>query len=197
VAFFPYQSAGAHLAALSVIHLLTTHPTFPHLSGVAFNFGVFDLSLLPQATHFKVPLVLDIHHMKAFIDAFLPGRTGLERRDPSISPLYVDLAKFRGRLPPAIFTVRPNPSVISKHLVVDNHSGSVMLTSILSTTKCGTQDMLLDDTVFMSCKWQMAGGRVVTKVYPGASHGFILFEGKCQKDAFADIKAFLNHCMGS
>jgi acetyl esterase/lipase len=110
--FFLSQSAGAHLAALSVIHLLSTHPSSPHLAGVVFNFGAFDLSLLPQATHFRVPLVLDIQHLEAFMDAFLPSKTRTGRRDPSVSPLYMDLAQFRGRLPPALFTVRSTPSVL-------------------------------------------------------------------------------------
>jgi acetyl esterase/lipase len=39
----------------------------------------------------------------------------------------------------------------------------------------GTADMLLDDTVFMSAKYQIAGGETVTKIYPGAPHGFYSF----------------------
>ena len=36
-------------------------------------------------------------------------------------------------------------------------------------------DMLVDDTAFMSVKWQMAGGEAVVKFYPGAPHGFVSF----------------------
>jgi len=39
----------------------------------------------------------------------------------------------------------------------------------------GTKDFLLDDTIFMSAKWQMAGGEAVVKIFPGATRGFIAF----------------------
>lgn len=42
---------------------------------------------------------------------------------------------------------------------------------------CGTNDPLLDDSVFMVAKWQMAGGDATLKVYEGAPHGFIAFPG--------------------
>lgn len=38
---------------------------------------------------------------------------------------------------------------------------------------CGSEDPLLDDTVFMGAKWQMWGNEAVVKVYNGAPHGFI------------------------
>ncbi len=41
---------------------------------------------------------------------------------------------------------------------------------------CGTEDCLLEDTVMMAVRWQMAGAEAVTKLFPGAAHGFIAFE---------------------
>lgn len=38
---------------------------------------------------------------------------------------------------------------------------------------CGSEDPLLDDTVFMGAKWQMWGNEAVVKIYNGAPHGFI------------------------
>lgn len=40
---------------------------------------------------------------------------------------------------------------------------------------CGTEDALLDDTLFMSTKWTAAGGEAVVKILPGAPHGFLAF----------------------
>lgn len=37
-----------------------------------------------------------------YIDAYLPGKTEAQRRDPTISPLYKDLRNLK--LPPALFT---------------------------------------------------------------------------------------------
>lgn len=39
-----------------------------------------------------------------FTDAFLPGTTAAQKKDPKISPFYEDLEAFRGRLPKALFT---------------------------------------------------------------------------------------------
>ena len=33
----------------------------------------------------------------------------------------------------------------------------------------------MDDTMFMSTKWVMAGGEAVVKIVPGAPHGYIMF----------------------
>ena len=40
---------------------------------------------------------------------------------------------------------------------------------------CGTEDCLLEDTVMMAVRWQMAGAEAVVKLFPGAAHGFIAF----------------------
>lgn len=42
--------------------------------------------------------------MRRFVDAFLPGMTDEQKKDPLISPYYENLEKFRGRLPSALFT---------------------------------------------------------------------------------------------
>lgn len=39
---------------------------------------------------------------------------------------------------------------------------------------CGTADLLLDATVTMATKLLMFGGEAVVKIFPGATHGFIL-----------------------
>ncbi|KAF2112002.1 Alpha/Beta hydrolase protein [Lophiotrema nucula] len=40
---------------------------------------------------------------------------------------------------------------------------------------CGSEDPLLDDTMFMGTKWQMYGNEAVVKIYNGAPHGFIMY----------------------
>ena len=41
----------------------------------------------------------------------------------------------------------------------------------------GTEDGLIDDTVLMSVKWQLAGGEAIVKFVAGACHGFMTFDG--------------------
>lgn len=56
----------------------------------------------------------------------------------------------------------------------------------------GTNDALLDDSLFMHARWRAAGNRAELAVYPGAVHGFIAFPSG---QAFASIErqtTFLN-----
>jgi acetyl esterase/lipase len=40
---------------------------------------------------------------------------------------------------------------------------------------CGSEDPLLDDTLFMGAKWAAWGNESIVKVYNGSPHGFIMF----------------------
>jgi len=64
---------------------------------------------------------------------------------------------------------------------------------------CGSDDALIEDSVFMSAKWMMAGGEACLKVYPGAPHAFILFEPEVSEaaaEAREDIREFLTAKVG-
>jgi acetyl esterase/lipase len=74
------------------------------LSGLLLHFGCYDMTLLPTARNFSKSLILDREIIDRFQDAFLPGMNLAQRKDPSVSPYYEDLEKFRGRLPSALFT---------------------------------------------------------------------------------------------
>lgn len=95
------QSAGGHLSLLTVYHLLKAKPSF-RFAGIVLHYGAYDLSFLPAARNFSKPLILDMTVMQHFCDAFLPGTTPDQRKDPAISPLYQDLTGMN--LPPALFT---------------------------------------------------------------------------------------------
>lgn len=154
------ESAGAHLSMLAMLHLLqhkeSRYNSF-NFSGQILHFGAYDLTNLPQTYNFNPPevLVLDRDLMNHYFDAFLPGKSLVEKKHPSISPLYADLASLRGRLAPALFT-------------------------------CGTSDCLLDDTIFMSAKYQMAGAETEVLIVPGGCHGYCMFP-QDTKGAQADI----------
>jgi acetyl esterase/lipase len=147
LSFIGGESAGAHLAMLTTLHLLK-HPDNKYnefkFLGLLLHFGCYDLTLTPQALNFKKrhPLILELDIIREFLKAFAPGKSMDELKHPSISPLYADLTNLT--LPAALFT-------------------------------CGTEDSLLDDTVFMSTKWMACGGEVVVKILPGAPHAYIGF----------------------
>lgn len=99
--------------------------------------------------------------LRCTTEAFLPGATLEQLRNPDISPFYADL-KSLAPLPPALFI-------------------------------CGTEDILIDESVFFSAKWMMVNSKTVLRIFPGALHGFIDFEGMpFMKEGWDTITAFLD-----
>lgn len=156
------ESAGSTLSASTVLHLLEHRPDFA-LSGVVLIYGLYDWSLSPSALTWTTPIVLTTESIKHYGDAYLSSRTPEQRRDPAISPIYHPILQIPGS----------NFGETKKE---------VKLPPALFL--CGTQDAVLDDTVLMSFRWQIAGGEAQVKFVEGAPHGFLLFgAAKCEMTA--------------
>jgi acetyl esterase/lipase len=96
------DSAGGHLAALTLLRLRDRHGITEPFVGANLVFGAFDLSMTPSQLRWgDRNLVLSTPIMAWFYDCFLPDVNVADRRDPEISPLYADLTG----MPPALFTV--------------------------------------------------------------------------------------------
>jgi acetyl esterase len=131
------ESAGAHLAAVTLLRLRDRHRALDHVRGANLVFGVFDLAPSPSKVGVNSgPDILDPRTMGSATDWYLPGMSADEMRDPDISPVYADL---RG-MPPALFTA-------------------------------GTADHLVDDTIMMAARWELAGNRTELLLYPDGPHG--------------------------
>ncbi|MBL8544781.1 MAG: alpha/beta hydrolase [Hyphomonadaceae bacterium] len=106
------ESAGAHLAALTMLRLRDKHGRMPfHCAN--FVFGVFDLGMTPSARQFgNERLVLRTLDIEKFGDAFLPGKSAEEKRAPALSPLYADLKGFC----PALFTIGTRDALLDDSL---------------------------------------------------------------------------------
>lgn len=107
------ESAGAHLSALTILR------TRDALGGCPFHaanlvFGVYDAGLTPSARAFgnDERLILRTIDIEKFSEAFLPGLSVEQKRDPAISPLYADL---RG-LCPALFTIGTKDALLDDSL---------------------------------------------------------------------------------
>jgi acetyl esterase/lipase len=59
----------------------------------------------------------------------------------------------------------------------------------------GTNDALLDDSLFMHARWRAAGNVAELAIYPGAVHGFIAFPAAQTFAAIARQTAFLNRVL--
>ncbi|GJC78501.1 esterase [Colletotrichum liriopes] len=156
LAFIGGESAGGHLSMQTALHLLSHEKeeikSFQLPGGLLLLFGCYDLGSTPSQIHHRLAMNSGNDTAKELELAHLyrPDVAGDAWKDPRISPLYVDLEAYR------------------------NADGwSTRLPPALFIV--GTKDFLLDDTIFMSAKWQMAGGQAVVKIFPGATHGFIAF----------------------
>lgn len=98
--FIGGESAGAHLAACSLLRLRDERADFACLKGAVLFYGPYDLSGTPSVRNApRDTLVLDGPAMIPGIARLLPDRDEAGRRQPDVSPLYADLS----RLPPALF----------------------------------------------------------------------------------------------
>jgi acetyl esterase/lipase len=156
------ESAGGHIAAVTVLRLRDRHDAAARVRGANLNCGVYDLAGTPSRT-----LPPPDHDVLAAAPA--RGREAnvyfgavTDLRDPDVSPLYADL---RG-LCPALFTV-------------------------------GTGDTLLDDSVFMATRWELAGNATELAIYPHGPHGVTGSPTEMGRRAQARVEDFIrSHAKG-
>lgn len=154
------ESAGAHLAAVTLLRLRDRHGLADRFLGANLIFGAYDLSRTPSQRGVGVSAETDLLDSTAFpLDLYLPGMSDEARRDPDVSPLYADLRD----LPPALFSV-------------------------------GTADHLVDDTLFMAARWELAGNDTELLVYPDTPHGCIALPSVAVR-FFPRLFEFLNGCL--
>jgi acetyl esterase len=154
------ESAGAHLAAVTLLRMRDKHHAADRFLGANLVFGAYDLSRTPSQRGVGVAPGTDILDGTGFpLDLFLPGMSDEARRAPDVSPLYADLHG----MPPALFSV-------------------------------GTNDHLLDETLFMAARWEVAGNRTEVLVYPEAPHGCIALPSVAAH-FFPRLFNFLRECM--
>lgn len=97
--FIGGESAGGHLAAVTLLRLKENHGMTP-FKGANLTFGCFDLGMTPSMRAFgETGPTLSTRDVSHFVDRFIPD--GADLRAPDISPLYGDL----GAMPEALFIV--------------------------------------------------------------------------------------------
>ncbi|MDQ3107582.1 MAG: alpha/beta hydrolase [Actinomycetota bacterium] len=117
------ESAGGHLAALTMLRLRDRHGLTPF---VAANlvYGAFDLAMTPSQRNWgDRNLVLSTPIMAWFYDCFLPARSAEQRRAPEVSPLHADLSG----LCPALFSVGALDPLLDDSLLMSarwRHAGN-------------------------------------------------------------------------
>jgi len=93
------ESAGAHLAAATMLALKQSPGLLQRVSGALLYYGVYDLTGTPSVrAALPQTLVLDGPGMVEAFRLLTPGLTDAQRRQPPLSPLYGDFTDF----PPAL-----------------------------------------------------------------------------------------------
>jgi acetyl esterase/lipase len=111
------ESAGGYLAALVPLRIRDEFDAIERVAGINLVFGVHDWGRSPSQRGLRPhdgPDLLDPDGIRFFSDAYLPGRTDDERRDPAISPLYADLHG----MPPAMMSVGTTDHLVDDTLML-------------------------------------------------------------------------------
>ncbi len=120
------ESAGAHLAVVTLLRLRDKHGASP-FCGANLNCGCYDLALTPSARRWgEEKLILNTRDMEIFVDHFIPDGFSLD--DPDISPLHADLTD----LPPALFTIGTKDPLLDDSLFMASRWNAAGNTSDLA-----------------------------------------------------------------
>ncbi|CAG9996590.1 unnamed protein product [Clonostachys byssicola] len=149
LAFIGGDSAGGHLSMLTGLHLLQhsdeRFSSYP-LKGLMLHFGAFSLN-------------------------FMPSGFNMTQNESGLNIDYDAMVFCRDQfLPGWTYETLIRPDVSPLYANLEPLRGK--LYPVLFT--CGTRDVLIDDTLFMSVKWLAAGGEAVVEIVPGAQHGYIM-----------------------
>ncbi|KAH0846953.1 hypothetical protein AYO21_02351 [Fonsecaea monophora] len=168
------ESAGGHLSMLITLHLLQHQdPKYSdfRFKGLLLHFGCYSMIWTPHVYNFKRPQILIL--------------------DRDLMDHYIDAF-----LPGMSHDEKRHPSI--SPLFADLEPLRGKLPPALFT--CGTEDCLLDDTMFMSMKWLMAGAESVVKIVPGGPHGYIMFpksvKGSGAEEGLKAVEDFVRAKLG-
>lgn len=96
------ESAGAHLAVLTLLRLRDRHGITGAFRAAQLLFGPYDLSMTPSQRLFgSRRLLSNTDSLRRTYELFTPGMGAEQRRAPEVSPLFADLTG----LPPARMVV--------------------------------------------------------------------------------------------
>jgi acetyl esterase len=111
------ESAGAYMAAAVLLRIRDELGAIDRVAGANLVYGVYDWGRSPSHLGLRLtdgPDMLSPEGISFFTDAYLPGRTDAERRDPVVSPAFADLHG----LPPALLSVGTGDHLVDDTLLL-------------------------------------------------------------------------------
>ncbi|WP_176595484.1 MULTISPECIES: alpha/beta hydrolase fold domain-containing protein [Sphingobium] len=125
------------------------------------------------------------HFVYGFFDlALTPGaqQFGAERSTPRTADLHGFVDAFIGP-----DRDRRSPEVSPLHAGLAGACPALFIV--------GTEDALLEDSLFMHMRWLAAGNQSALHVYPGAPHNFVAMPCRAAADAHEKTVAFIGRCL--
>jgi len=111
------ESAGGYLAAAVLLRIRDELGAIDRVAGANLVYGIYDWGRSPSHLGLRVtdgPDLLSPDDFTFFTDAYLPGRTDAELRDPAVSPAFADLHG----LPPVMLSVGTNDHLVDDTLLL-------------------------------------------------------------------------------
>jgi acetyl esterase len=111
------ESAGGYMAAAVALRMRDELGAVSRLIGANLVFGVYDWGRSPSQRGIRPmggPDLLDPDGIVLFSEAYLPGLSDDERRDPAISPAFADLRD----MPPALMSVGGSDHLLDDTLML-------------------------------------------------------------------------------
>jgi acetyl esterase len=111
------ESAGGYLAAAVLLRIRDELGAIDRVAGANLVYGVHDWGWSPSHLGLRAtdgPDLLSPEGIAFFTDAYLPGRTDSERRDPAVSPAFADLHG----LSPALLSVGTSDHLLDDTLLL-------------------------------------------------------------------------------
>jgi acetyl esterase/lipase len=148
-----------------LFHLLGTYPTLNTIKALVFAYGLYSCSFLPGVYTNPNSVCLSPSKLNIFRDFALTGNptltTTLRGFDTEFGSLQTtDADIYNSSLKHPVFS-----PVYRRFDAVGSRLPPALFIA-------GTADPLVDDTILMSARWQMAQGSAVTRFVPGAPHAF-------------------------
>ncbi|KAL2842153.1 Alpha/Beta hydrolase protein [Aspergillus pseudoustus] len=171
------SSAGAFLTMQVIFHLLGTYPTLDTVKALGLAYGCYTWSFLPSVFTIPDPVCLNPRKMSIFRGlAMTPAPTittpTLRAVDSEFGALQAASATDTDPDSDPIYDSPLKHPVFSPLYRRFDYLESIASRLPVALFVAGTVDPLVDDTVLMSARWQMAQGRAVTRFVPGAPHAF-------------------------
>lgn len=160
------ESAGANLAVLTALSLLQS--PVQHYRGLSLK-----------------GLLL---HYGTFSLQWLPGTKNFHKNPPLIID-ETTLTHFRAAYLPGYTQDDLTSPQVSPFFA--DLKGFPLPPALITS---GTEDCLLEDSIFMSIRWMVAGGHATLRLYPGSPHGFIVFDPREHPNAamaLKDVSSFI------